>query len=160
MPLLQRLHGSENRCNREKSRKAGVLAAWLEPCNLIVSIWARKSVRLYSLDKNKAKGINLVGVTCLRRLYGCENRWNCLLFKYDQKTFFFFRKKTYLAREKFDLAFFDMCNPRHIDSVIKSDRKIVCGRFGAVQPEFHFLAPVRLFVEFSYMRKLPLSCVA
>ena len=53
-------------------------------------------------------------------------------------------------REKFDLAFFDMCNPRHMCSVIIHDRKIFCAIFGLVQLKFHFLTSVsvRLFVEF------------
>ena len=50
-----------------------------------------------------------------------------------------FEKKTYLVSKKFNLSFFDMCNPRHMYSVIKHYRKIVCRRFGPVQLKFYFL---------------------
>ena len=62
----------------------------------------------------------------------------------------FSKKNTFLVREKFDLAFIDICNPRNMYLETKHDRKIVCGRFGPAKPNFHLLAPVkvRLFVEF------------
>ena len=59
----------------------------------------------------------------------------------SENVFFSRKYVAYLVRKKFDMAFSDMCNPRHIYSVTKDDRKIVCRSFGPVQAEFHFLVP-------------------
>ena len=41
------------------------------------------------------------------------------IYEYERECFF--SKKHYLARKKFYLAFFDVCNPRHMYSVTKHD---------------------------------------
>ena len=57
----------------------------------------------------------------------------------------FFDKTRIQCVKKFDLAFLDMCNPRHMCSVFINDRKIFCAIFGLVQLKFRRM---RLFVEF------------
>ena len=89
----------------------------------------------------------------LQELYAGENRWTQPLFKYG-RIWFFWKKhvisKRLVTRKKFDLAFFDMCNPRYMFSVNEHNRKIVCRRLGSAQATFYFLSPdkVRLFFEF------------
>ena len=68
----------ENRWKCGKRQKTRDLATGIEFCStLIALIWTWKSIGLYSMDKNKAAGTNQVGVPCLQRFCGRENRWKC-----------------------------------------------------------------------------------
>ena len=79
---------------------------------------------------------------------------------------FFFRKNTYLARKKFYLAFFDMCDPRHMYPVTKHDEKLFAEGLDPCKRSSTFWLQCDVFWNSSYMRNymensnLPISCVA
>ena len=88
-----------------KKWKAGVLAGWTEPCSiLIVSIWARKSIRPYSLDKNKAKSNQLGRRSSPKEVF---RGWKSLkLSTMWKRAKMVFGKNTHIQWVEFKILFF------------------------------------------------------
>ena len=64
------------------------------------------------MDGNNTECTNYAGVLCVKKRYARKYRRNYSFFKKVRKQFF--QKYPYLMSKKFNWAFYDICNARHM----------------------------------------------